>query len=125
MFNVLVSWVCVGITGNEKTELCAVTPDFIQINDNGMSHPFHLHGNTFWVLGVSTNRDGFDELNTVNPVARDTVNVPSDGMVKIRIHFDNRKFSFYMLVIYKVTFLPIANNFLLYFSWPVVLSLPH
>ena len=80
---------------------------FFQINQNNMAHPFHIHGHTFWVLGVTANKDdGFADLNTANPVARDTVNVPGGGMVKIRIRFDNRKFNSpltFFMVILKVT----------------------
>jgi len=69
-----------------------------------MAHPFHVHGHTFWVLGLSEDVVSNElNLNTVNPVARDTINVPGSGMVKIRIHFDNRKFNspliFFMLIL--------------------------
>ena len=79
-----------------------------------MAHPFHVHGHTFWVLGLSEDVVSNElNLNTVNPVARDTINVPGSGMVKIRIHFDNRKFNspliFFMLIL-KLSSIQIAND---------------
>ncbi|KAI0029852.1 Cu-oxidase-domain-containing protein [Vararia minispora EC-137] len=39
------------------------------------AHPFHLHGNNFWVIKSNFS----EEVNTVNPIVRDTVAVGSAG----------------------------------------------
>ena len=46
------------------------------INRTNMEHPFHIHGNSFYVLGAS------DELNLKDPPYKDTVNVwPNSELV--------------------------------------------
>lgn len=57
-------------------------------SQTGMTHPFHSHGHKFWVLGTA----GKDEelaLNEVNPIERDTIDVPQYGKAMIRIKFSN------------------------------------
>ena len=63
--------------------------------DGGMefSHPFHLHGSHFWVLGsgngtFSAERDG-DSLNFENPRHADTQTVGSYGWTYLRFRADN------------------------------------
>lgn len=50
----------------------------IFVNKTGMSHPFHLHGHSFRVLGKP------GELNLVDPPLKDTVQVPAFGELVIQ-----------------------------------------
>lgn len=56
---------------------------FVMNNPTGMSHPFHLHGHYFRVLG----RPG--SLNLKNPPLRDSVTVPPNDTVVIQFDTDN------------------------------------
>ncbi|KAJ6569737.1 Cupredoxin [Mycena vulgaris] len=40
-------------------------------------HPFHLHGNNFWLV----KNNNSDVINTVNPIIRDTAGTASGGMI--------------------------------------------
>ena len=57
------------------------------------SHPFHLHGFNFFVVGQGFGN--FDpakdpaKYNLVDPVERNTVGVPTAGWVAIRFRADN------------------------------------
>lgn len=57
------------------------------------SHPLHLHGYNFFVLGQGFgNYDPINDpakFNFVDPVERNTVGVPSGGWVAIRFRADN------------------------------------
>ncbi|KAI0030477.1 Cu-oxidase-domain-containing protein [Vararia minispora EC-137] len=44
-------------------------------SEDDESHPFHLHGNNFWVIKSNSS----DVVNTVNPIKRDTVAVGAAG----------------------------------------------
>nr|QPA20095.1 laccase 12 [Amylostereum areolatum] len=44
-------------------------------NDDDEAHPFHLHGNNFWVIKSNSS----DVVNTVNPIKRDVVGVGAAG----------------------------------------------
>jgi iron transport multicopper oxidase len=48
-----------------------------------MDHPFHLHGESFHVLGTP------GVLNLTDPVLKDTINVPPKGEVAIQWRADN------------------------------------
>jgi FtsP/CotA-like multicopper oxidase with cupredoxin domain len=67
--------------------------DILLQNFDDGSHPFHLHGYSFWVMASSQNQyfpwDQYDTLNTTNPMRRDTVMVDSYGWTLIRIQADN------------------------------------
>jgi hypothetical protein len=66
-------------------------------------HVFHLHGYSFYVVGVTQldeptaltriqeldNRDSLLSRNLVNPVLKDTVTVPSNGLSVLRFKADN------------------------------------
>ncbi|KAJ8620739.1 hypothetical protein MRB53_029268 [Persea americana] len=57
------------------------------------SHPFHLHGYNFFVVGqgfgnYDPNKDP-SNFNLVDPVERNTIGVPSGGWVAIRFRADN------------------------------------
>ncbi|KOS38955.1 hypothetical protein ACN38_g10218 [Penicillium nordicum] len=62
-----------------------------------MSHPMHLHGHTFWVLGSGTGSFPYDSatdapeslINLRNPPYRDTTNLPPSGWAVIRYVTDN------------------------------------
>ena len=57
------------------------------------SHPFHLHGYNFFVVG--TGIGNFDpakdpaKYNLVDPIERNTVGVPTGGWTAIRFRADN------------------------------------
>ncbi|CAM6129148.1 unnamed protein product [Calypogeia fissa] len=57
------------------------------------SHPMHLHGHNFYILGQGFgNYDTARQttgLNTYNPPLRNTVTVPAGGWAVIRVLFDN------------------------------------
>jgi len=66
----------------EPLELNEVV-DIVIENPTMMGHPFHSHGHTFWVIEQS------GEYNDVNPIERDTINVPIKERVVIRLLADN------------------------------------
>ncbi|CAG8836633.1 18647_t:CDS:10, partial [Gigaspora margarita] len=50
------------------------------INNDEGEHPFHIHGYQFWVLGTGDgDKVNKDELNTQNPIKRDTATIPGSG----------------------------------------------
>ncbi|KAL9256824.1 Laccase-22-like protein [Drosera capensis] len=57
------------------------------------SHPMHLHGGNFYVVGkgVGNFKPGRDEsyFNLVDPIERNTVDVPTGGWAAIRFKADN------------------------------------
>ena len=71
--------------------------------DDG-SHPFHLHGHSFYVLATHKSSQGWGSyspwseaasnavpgFNLVNPVRKDTVSVPRRGYVVLRFRAENR-----------------------------------
>lgn len=79
--------------------------DVIINNLDDGSHPFHLHGYSFYVLASSRSEHGWGSynpysaagtasaikpvLNLENPVKKDTVAVPRRGYVVIRLLADN------------------------------------
>ncbi|KAL1963717.1 hypothetical protein VTN77DRAFT_7921 [Rasamsonia byssochlamydoides] len=67
--------------------------DILLTNFDDSSHPFHLHGHTFWVMAASPNQyfdwNSYGSLNTTNPLRRDTVIVDSYGWVLLRFVSDN------------------------------------
>ncbi|KAI3848955.1 hypothetical protein MKX03_015033, partial [Papaver bracteatum] len=95
------------LTANLGTSLgtrltpCLFTPDSsnveIVLQDTNLltveSHPFHLHGYNFFVVGSGINN--FDPLkdpagyNLVDPPERNTVGVPTGGWTAIRFRDDN------------------------------------
>ncbi|KAJ7275850.1 Cu-oxidase-domain-containing protein [Mycena rebaudengoi] len=46
-------------------------------SDEDELHPFHLHGNNFWVI----KSNGSDTINTVNPIRRDTSGAGAGGTI--------------------------------------------
>jgi FtsP/CotA-like multicopper oxidase with cupredoxin domain len=56
---------------------------FVIRNPTKMDHPFHLHGHSFHVLGKP------GALNLIDPVLKDTINVPSEDEVAIQWVADN------------------------------------
>jgi FtsP/CotA-like multicopper oxidase with cupredoxin domain len=64
--------------------------EIILLNPNNASHPFHLHGHNFQILGIG---DGFkvdkSKLNKINPIRRDTVTAPGNSWVVLRYVVDN------------------------------------
>ncbi|KAI9732621.1 MAG: hypothetical protein M1834_003957 [Cirrosporium novae-zelandiae] len=67
--------------------------DLLITNFDDGSHPFHLHGHDFWVLGSSDLQyfpwESYDELDTTNPMRRDTLTVEAFGWTLIRFRLDN------------------------------------
>jgi hypothetical protein len=86
-----------------STKKEAVWVDIIVNNMDEKGHPFHLHGYDFYVLAqyyperrsfnaynpfeASTPKGG--PLNLSNPRMKDTVFIPAQGYVALRIHADN------------------------------------
>ncbi|CAG8522690.1 3064_t:CDS:2 [Cetraspora pellucida] len=58
-------------------------------NTNPANHPFHLHGQTFYLLGEGSGQKVNETLNTNDPPIRDTTVVPSNGWSVIRFKTDN------------------------------------
>lgn len=56
---------------------------FVMKNPTKMSHPFHIHGHYFHVLGRP------DALNLINPPLKDTVSVPAMDELVIQFDADN------------------------------------
>jgi FtsP/CotA-like multicopper oxidase with cupredoxin domain len=56
---------------------------FLFRNTTGMDHPFHLHGHSFWVIGKP---GGY---NLVDPVEKDTINVPAGSELAVQWVADN------------------------------------
>ncbi|KAK9376557.1 Cupredoxin [Lipomyces chichibuensis] len=86
-----------GVFGGNQNQYVINVPDYevvdILINnlDDG-SHPFHLHGYKFWVMGVGAGSFPYNQygnLNTTNPMRRDTVSVPAYGWALLRFVADN------------------------------------
>ncbi|KAK9463448.1 multicopper oxidase-domain-containing protein [Lipomyces oligophaga] len=87
-----------GIYNSDQYQYVANLPDYAVVDvllnnlDDG-SHPFHLHGYKFWVLGAgSGNYHSSNKkiiLNTQNPIMRDTVGVQGYGWVLVRFIADN------------------------------------
>ncbi|KMT18262.1 hypothetical protein BVRB_2g024280 [Beta vulgaris subsp. vulgaris] len=57
------------------------------------SHPLHLHGTNFFVVGMGTGNynatKDFKNFNLVDPVERNTIDVPTGGWTAIRFRADN------------------------------------
>ncbi|KAG0041838.1 hypothetical protein BGZ83_001242 [Gryganskiella cystojenkinii] len=55
------------------------------------SHPFHLHGHQFWVVGEGKGSymPGESPINTANPVRRDTATMQTYGYTVLRFINDN------------------------------------
>jgi FtsP/CotA-like multicopper oxidase with cupredoxin domain len=64
----------------------------INSEDEG-SHPFHLHGHQFWILASSAigvfDWNTYKDLNTTNPMRRDTLTINAYGWALIRFKADN------------------------------------
>ncbi|CAG8617786.1 8186_t:CDS:10, partial [Paraglomus occultum] len=64
--------------------------DIYFINTDTGDHPFHMHGNHFWLLGTGDgNKVDEKKLNTRNPLKRDTATIPALGWMVIRFVSDN------------------------------------
>ncbi|KAG8220174.1 multi-copper oxidase laccase-like protein [Butyriboletus roseoflavus] len=65
--------------------------DLIINNYDDSSHPFHLHGHVFWVLGEGQGNylAGSTPLTLTNPPRRDTLTIPGFGYSVIRFVADN------------------------------------
>ncbi|KIV78018.1 hypothetical protein PV11_09785 [Exophiala sideris] len=94
---------------DSSKELVIQTPttgkvlDFIFVNFDDGSHPLHLHGHKFWVLGQGKGyppesimnlageepRDEAAEIDLSNPLRRDTAVVQAFAWMHIRVLLDN------------------------------------
>jgi hypothetical protein len=54
-----------------------------------MAHPIHIHGHKFWVLGSGEGYFKDSPLNLIDPIYRDTVDVPKNGWLVVRFKSDN------------------------------------
>ncbi|KAL1354837.1 hypothetical protein HN51_006888 [Arachis hypogaea] len=77
------------IAFNSSVELVLQDTNLLSVE----SHPFHLHGYNFFVVGTGVGN--FDpskdpaNYNLVDPIERNTVGVPTGGWVAIRFRADN------------------------------------
>jgi FtsP/CotA-like multicopper oxidase with cupredoxin domain len=67
---------------------------FILNNETMMNHPFHLHGHSFYVLGVSKPKEAGcyhsgQPLNETDPILKDTLDIPMNGWAVIQWVADN------------------------------------
>lgn len=57
------------------------------------AHPFHLHGHQFWIMASDSTGDfnwaTYKDLNTTNPMRRDTLTIDAYGWALIRFKADN------------------------------------
>ncbi len=69
------------------------TIDLLINNLDEGAHPFHLHGNQFWILATGASGDfdwsSYPSINTTNPMRRDTMTVDAYGWSLIRFQADN------------------------------------
>ncbi|KAF9344396.1 hypothetical protein BGX26_004422 [Mortierella sp. AD094] len=67
------------------------TIELIVNNYDEGSHPFHLHGHQFYVLGTGAGRymPGRSTINATNPLRRDTVTLQTYGYTVLRFVNDN------------------------------------
>lgn len=64
--------------------------EILLLNPLNRSHPFHMHGHTFYVLGIGNGSHvAKEELNFDNPIKRDTVTAPAASWVLIHFEADN------------------------------------
>ncbi|KAH7921246.1 multi-copper oxidase [Leucogyrophana mollusca] len=65
--------------------------DLAMNNFDDASHPFHLHGHVFWILGEGDGsyQPGVSALSFDNPPRRDTLTIPGFGWIVIRFTTDN------------------------------------
>ncbi|CAG8770841.1 12671_t:CDS:2, partial [Gigaspora rosea] len=65
--------------------------DIILQNYKTYEHPFHLHGHVFWVLGSggSGTTPDYNNLNTKDPIQRDSATVPALGWTVLRFVSNN------------------------------------
>jgi FtsP/CotA-like multicopper oxidase with cupredoxin domain len=76
--------------------------DFLILNFDDGSHPFHLHGHVFWVMATSQDQyfpwdtDLYSQINstssntyTSNPIRRDVLTINAFGWALIRFRNDN------------------------------------
>lgn len=81
---ILLSYYQKSYTNNDMTQIIHVNMgDVIDITFVNYleQHPFHIHGHSFYVLGANH--------NTINPVRRDTITIPKNSTVTIRLIFNN------------------------------------
>ncbi|KAK2973574.1 hypothetical protein RJ640_030699 [Escallonia rubra] len=61
--------------------------------DNSVTHPWHLHGHDFWVLGYGTGKFNVNsdpkKYNLVDPIMKNTVPLHPYGWTALRIRADN------------------------------------
>eukprot|EP01124_Arcella_intermedia_P012158 TRINITY_DN1845_c0_g1_i1.p1 TRINITY_DN1845_c0_g1~~TRINITY_DN1845_c0_g1_i1.p1 ORF type:complete len:538 (+),score=63.41 TRINITY_DN1845_c0_g1_i1:36-1616(+) len=77
---------------NSRTFNLNEVVDIYLFNNDPGEHPFHLHGHTFWVIGMGNIDDGpyqGQPLNLVAPVVRDTASVNANSWLVLRIRFNN------------------------------------
>jgi len=72
-----------------------ITEDSIQVVDlridnlDDGDHPFHLHGHRPWIMGTGAGRYIGQQLNSTNPLRRDTILIPAYSYMVLRFVTDN------------------------------------
>jgi multicopper oxidase len=67
-------------------------------NESKMSHPFHLHGHYFYMLGLSAEgagKYGGQALNEKDPIQKDTLSIPRKGWAVVQWEASNPGFWFF------------------------------
>lgn len=78
-------------TGTQILELAVGdVVDFKIVNPTGMYHPFHLHGQSFWLLGAGQSSALPEEApQPAMPVKKDNQNIPAYGWAWLRFVADS------------------------------------
>ncbi|KAF7129359.1 hypothetical protein RHSIM_Rhsim10G0157600 [Rhododendron simsii] len=79
---------------NSTVDIILQNANTMNIDNNSETHPWHLHGHDFWVLGYGKgkfdiNNDPKKYYNLVNPIMKNTVLVQPYGWTALRFVADN------------------------------------
>ncbi|KAF7129096.1 hypothetical protein RHSIM_Rhsim10G0157300 [Rhododendron simsii] len=79
---------------NSTVDIILQNANTMNIDNNSETHPWHLHGHDFWVLGYGKgkfdiNSDPKKYYNLVNPIMKNTVSVQPYGWTALRFVADN------------------------------------
>ncbi|KAJ7598653.1 Fet3 protein [Mycena floridula] len=63
--------------------------DIVIKNTNEGEHPFHIHGHTFQIVGRSSSGTPQVQEGQLNPIRRDTIQIPGGHSATLRVVMDN------------------------------------